>query len=72
MFSVRDDGLVLDDPVQVGDGFLDLHSLAEAGCFITVLVVGSQVGNSAFSSYRQDEIRVISDETYIWWARLAV
>jgi len=51
VFSVRDDGLVLDDPVQVGDGFLDLHSLAEAGCFITVLVVGSQVGNSAFSRF---------------------
>ena len=46
-----------DGPVHVLDGCLDLHSLAEAGCFIAVLVVGSEVGNSAFSSYRNEEIR---------------
>ena len=56
------DGLVCDDSVHVLDGSLDLHSLAEACCFITVLVVGSQVGNSAFSSYRNEEIREIRHE----------
>ena len=69
-----------DDSVHVCDGCLDFQSLAEAGCFVTVLVVGSEVGNSAFSSYRNEEIRGIRHEeirensvlTYIWWAQLAV
>ena len=49
MLSVWDDGLVLDDSIHVGDSFLDLQSLAETGSFITVLVVGSEIGDSAFS-----------------------
>ena len=49
MLSVRNDGLMLDDSIHVGDSCLDLQSLAEAGSFITVLVVGSEIGNSAFS-----------------------
>ena len=50
VLSVWDDGLVLDDSLQVEDSLLDLQSLAETGGFITVLVVGSEVGNSALSS----------------------
>jgi len=49
MSSVRNDGLVCDNSVHMGDSSLNLQSLAEAGCFVTVLVVGSQVGNSALS-----------------------
>ena len=50
MLSVWNDGLMLDDSVHVSDGCLDFQSLAEAGGFITVLVVSSQIGNSALSS----------------------
>jgi len=51
VLSVWNDGLVLNDSVHVLDRFLQLHALAEARCFVAVLVVVSQVGNSALRRF---------------------
>ena len=50
VLSKRNDSLVFHDSVHVLDGVLQLQTLAETRCFVTGLVMRSQVGNSALSS----------------------
>lgn len=49
--SERNNLFVLQDVVHVSDSFVEAQTLAGAGCFVSVLVVSTQVRNSALSRY---------------------
>jgi len=74
--------LVFQNVVHVGDGLVEVHTFNGASYVISVLVVGTQVTNSALCRYQKEEERCEKTDwkleredwnsTYIWQARRAV
>ena len=61
---------VSNNSVHVLDSCVDFHALAETSNFITILVVRSQVRDSALGGYKRNQIK--TRITYILLAQLAV